>query len=291
MLRNKKWYIVLGVAGALVLLLGGVGIAYAQRPRPASEGELFLGGGLSRDAGPFGGQTLGRAIPQAALHRGLFRGSGPLWALVGVTADVTGLSEEDVVTALKDGQPIAAIAESQDVDPQEIVDAAVAQAEARLQEAVDNGRLTEEQMDRILERLAEELPERLEEPWEPGGPAGGVLGRFGEGFWTAYDAVAEVLGLEPEALFTELHDGKTMVEIAQEQDVEMEEVREALEEAGIEARKKAIERAVEDGRLTQERADWMIEGLEEGFVPGRRGIGRGRGFRLGNKGCGRGRGW
>lgn len=295
MLKDKKWYLVLGVTGALVLLLGGVGIAYAQQPQPSSEGGPFLGRERFPGGGTFMGGGLGRVMPQAPMRGGPFRvdtgHGGPFGGLIRVTADITGLSEVEVITALEDGQTIAEIADSHDVNPQEIVDAAIAEAESRLQEAVDNGRLTEEQMDEMLAHLAEELPGRLEQSWEPGSRMGAIFEQFGEGFWTAYDGVAEVLGLEPEALFTELHGGRTIAEIAEERDVEMEEIRDALEAARIEARRQAIEQAVENGRLSQEQADWMIEGLEKGFTPAGRGIGRGRGRVPGNGSCGRGPGW
>lgn len=281
MLKNKKWYIVLGAVGALVLLLGGVGIAYAQGPQRPMDGQPLCGRGRFPGGGMFGGRPFGG---------GPMRGS-PFQGLVEVTAEVTGLSEDEVVAALEDGQTFAEIAEAVGVDPQEIVDAAIAEAESRLEEAVDDGRLTEEQMDQMLERLAEDLPERLEQPWQPGGPMGGVFGQFGEGFWTMYDAVAEAVGVTPEDLFTELHEGKSVAEIAEEQGVEMEAVRDALEDARVEARKQAIEQAVEDGRMSEEQADWLLEGLEQGFVPGGRGFDRGRGFRPGHGGHGRGMGW
>jgi predicted transcriptional regulator len=91
--------------------------------------------------------------------------------------------------------------------------------------------------------------------------------------WATYDTVAEALGLTPDELFAELHEGKTLSEIAEEQGVEMDEVREAVSAAQVEAQKAAIEQAVEDGRLTEEQADWMLEGLEKGFLPARRGLG------------------
>jgi uncharacterized protein (DUF433 family) len=213
------------------------------------------------------------------------------YSLVEITAEVTGLSEDEVIAALEDGQTFAEIAEAQGVDSQEIVDAAIAEAESRLQEAVDNGRLTEEQMDQILERLAEELPERLQEPWQPAGLVGGPFGQFGEGFWTTYDAVAEALGMTPEDLFGELHDGKTVAEVAEEQGVEMEAVRGALEGARGELMAGAIEQAVENGRITQEQADWLLEGIDQGFLPRARGFGAGRGFRPERGGRGRGMGW
>ena len=107
------------------------------------------------------------------------------------------------------------------------------------------------------------------------------LGRGGE--WTMFDTAAEALGLTPEELFAELHAGKSLDEVAEEQDVDIEVVRDAMNAARVEAMRQAIEQAVEDGNMTQEQADWMLEGLEQGFFP-KRGQSPGRGF-------GRARGW
>jgi urease gamma subunit len=284
--KSKTAFIVLGVVGALVLLLGGVGVAYAQWPEPPTGDQPFYGMGQSLGRGAF----YGRPFNGMAMRRRTFQ-DGPFQGLIGIVAEATGLSQEEILDALRDGQTLAEIAEAEGADLEEIVDAAVAAAESRLRAAVEDGRLTEAQMEQALDRLAEELPQRLEQAWQPTGPAGGLLGRFGEGFWTMYDAVAEALGLEPEALFTELHDGKTVADVAEEKGVEMEDVREALQDARAEARKEAIEQAVDEGRLTREQAEWMIEGLEEGFIPGARGLGRGRGSGPGPGGCGRGMGW
>jgi hypothetical protein len=96
-----------------------------------------------------------------------------------------------------------------------------------------------------------------------------------------YDEVAEALGLTPGELFAELHDGKSLEEVAEVQGVEMEAVREALEAARGEFMEQAVEQAVESGRMTQEQADWLLEGIEQGFLSHRRGFGRGRGPGMG----------
>ena len=101
------------------------------------------------------------------------------------------------------------------------------------------------------------------------------------GSWTMFDAAADALGLTPEELFAELHAGESLEEVAEAQGIEMETVRNALQAARLKVQKGAIEQAVEDGRLSQEQADWMLEGVEKGFFPAGRGF-RGRGF---------GRGW
>jgi len=112
------------------------------------------------------------------------------------------------------------------------------------------------------------------------GRRGGFFGARG-GSWTMFDTAADVLGLTPVELFAELHDGKSLEEIAETQGVDMEDVQGAVQAAGLEGRKEAIEQAVEDGTLSQEQADWMLEGMEKGFFPG------GRGFRGGGFGHGR----
>ena len=112
-----------------------------------------------------------------------------------------------------------------------------------------------------------------------GGRGGLGRGMFGLGRgdrWTMFDTAAEALGLTPEEFFAELHAGKSLDEIAEEQGVDIEVVRDAMNAARVEAMRQAIEQAVEDGNMTQEQADWMLEGLEQGFFPGR-GFGRARG--------------
>ena len=113
---------------------------------------------------------------------------------------------------------------------------------------------------------------------------GGMFGGAGGGQWTMFDTAAEALGLTPEELFAELHAGKSLDEIAEAQGVEIEALQDAMKAARSEAMRQAIEQAVADGTMSQEQADWMLEGLEKGFTPGERGFGPGFGGR------GRGRG-
>jgi hypothetical protein len=81
------------------------------------------------------------------------------------------------------------------------------------------------------------------------------------------DTAAEALGMTPEELFAELRAGKSPAEIAEEQSVKAEAVFEAMNAARGEVMQQAIEQAVEDGRLSQEQADWLLKGLEQGLFP------------------------
>ena len=106
----------------------------------------------------------------------------------------------------------------------------------------------------------------------------GHWGLFGLGgrSWAVFDAAAEALGLTPDGLFAELHDaGKTLTEVAQEQGVDTDALEEAMNASRIESMRERIQQAVEDGTLSQDQADWMLEGLDKGLMGGRHGMGHG----------------
>lgn len=122
-------------------------------------------------------------------------------------------------------------------------------------------------------------------PTVPTTPPADTLGGWGKdlgfgfgGSWATYDAVADALGLAPVELFTELHSGKTLSEIATAKGVDLQKVQDAANAARVAEQKAAIEQAVKDGTLTQAQADWMLQGIAQGWMPmGRGGHGRGMG--------------
>ncbi len=113
----------------------------------------------------------------------------------------------------------------------------------------------------------------------------------GFGFWggstAVFDAVAEALNLTPTQLFEQLHSGKTLSEIAEAQGVDLQKVQDAINAAQKQVMKDAINQALKAGRISQAEADWLLQGLEQGFLP------KGRGFGFGHmRGGLRGpRGW
>jgi hypothetical protein len=95
------------------------------------------------------------------------------------------------------------------------------------------------------------------------------FGFFGGGSVAQYDKVAELLNLTPAELFEQLHSGKTLAEIAEAQGVDLDTIQETLEAEKIQAAKDKIAEAVVDGTITQEHADWLLEGIEKGYTSGR----------------------
>jgi hypothetical protein len=104
------------------------------------------------------------------------------------------------------------------------------------------------------------------------------------GSWDNFDATATALNLTPTQLFEALHSGKTLDEIAKVQGVDLAKVQEATNAARIKAMKDKIAQAVKDSKLTQEQADWLLQGLENGYM----GKGRGGMFGFGRGPMGQG---
>lgn len=95
------------------------------------------------------------------------------------------------------------------------------------------------------------------------GPGGGRgLGLVG------LQAAAEALDMTTDELITALQSGKTLEELASEAGVELQDVQDAIQAAREEELRTRIEQAVSDGTITQEKADWLLEGLEKGFLDG-----------------------
>jgi len=96
------------------------------------------------------------------------------------------------------------------------------------------------------------------------------LGAGGYGPMHEYmeDAFAEALGITHDELEARLDAGETMGSIAQAQGLSDDEFAKLM----VDARTKAMERAVAAGILTQEQADWMIQRMQQmqdgGFGPG-----------------------
>jgi hypothetical protein len=107
------------------------------------------------------------------------------------------------------------------------------------------------------------------------GPGGRGLGLEG------LQIAAEALNMTTDELINELQSGKTLEEIATEAGVDIQDVENALQEARAPQLRERIQQAVDDGTITQEHADWLLEGLEKGFIGGPDGFGFGHGSKFG----------
>ena len=82
----------------------------------------------------------------------------------------------------------------------------------------------------------------------------------------ALEAAAKALGMTVEDLKTQLWGGKTLADLAEEKGVNLADVKAAVETAQKEELRASIEQAVTDGKITRENADWLLEGLDKGYL-------------------------
>lgn len=188
-------------------------------------------------------------------------------------AEVLGMEVDDLAAQLRDGATIAEIAG--DKTP-EVIDALVAEQDARIDDAVEDGRLSEEEAEDVRSALTERITAmvngeyglhmggfpfdtpRFSGPREFGfhGPGGfefhgprGFGFRFHGGF--QLEDAADAIGITLEELLEQLQDGKSIAEVAEDEGVDPQDVIGALV-ADIDER---LDNAVADERLTREQAD------------------------------------
>lgn len=116
-----------------------------------------------------------------------------------------------------------------------------------LDKLVQDGTLTQAQADAVVEALKDEFPGK-----DKG--RGEKLHKLLRG---TLEVSATTIGITPEELKTELKAGKSIAEVAAEHNVSVDAVKQAL----VDAATAKINEAVANGRITQERADKLIENL------------------------------
>lgn len=190
-MNNRTKGVLLALSGLLVGALAtsvAFGVAAAD-PRAGLAAQRFVQPALQKPA----------AQPsQAPGASGMMRGprgwggpraqQGQTWRPVDILADLTGLDADKIIDRLHDGESLADIAESEGISLDKLVDAIVDVRAKALDKAVENGRLTEEQRDDILENMRSRIEERLESDESypapghgPGGP-GHMRGMMGNGY-------------------------------------------------------------------------------------------------------------
>jgi hypothetical protein len=92
-----------------------------------------------------------------------------------VAAATIGITEANLVEALRDGRTVAEVAEANGVDAQAVIDDLVAEVNARVDEAVDDGELDPEQAAEIkanaVGRITDFVNEEMRFQWRGHRPA------------------------------------------------------------------------------------------------------------------------
>lgn len=197
-----------------------------------------------------------------------------VWLVVGVAALVAALGVAAVGTvalAQDDDGPFnfrarfkEVLADLLDVSVEEY-DAAVEQAQAEVvDEAEEEGWLTEDQ--------AERMRDRAEEGHGPGGFGKGFMGRRGErglmpshkgfmgrGGFLPLKAAADLMEMDVQDLAAELKDGKSIAAVAEEHSVDPQ----AIIDEYVGQLEESLKQPVENGRLTEKMAEALVDQARE----------------------------
>jgi len=136
---------------------------------------------------------------------------------------------------------------------EETTDTARPEAGERIAEAlqglVDDGTITQAQLDAVVDTLVDTLVEARPERGDRGHRGG-----FGGGA-----DLAEVLGLEQAELREAIAGGQSLADVAAEQGVDTQELVDAL----VDAAEERVATGLENGRIDQEKADEILAGAAE----------------------------
>jgi len=133
---------------------------------------LVKDGTLTQEQADKVAKTLDEELPKRGPgHRGPGRWRG---VNLTVAAKALGLSQPELRSKLNDGMSLAAIAKDEGIKTEVLVKALVAEAEARLDAAVKDGKLTKAQADKRKAKLTERISDRINKvrPQRPKGDAG-----------------------------------------------------------------------------------------------------------------------
>ncbi len=174
----------------------------------------------------------------------------------GEVMESLGIDLDTVRAGFEADQTLAEIAEEDGVSEADLVAAIEADVRAHVADAVEAGRITQEQADERLADLTATITEKVntrpsERPERP--HRGHRVGRFGGG------EVLEELGLTVDDIREGREAGQTLAETAEANGVSEEDLVAALVAQATER----AEAAVESGRLDADEVAERLEGLEE----------------------------
>jgi uncharacterized membrane protein len=173
-------------------------------------------------------------------------------------AEVLGMTVEEFDAAIADGETLASLAEAKGMSLEELRQAMEELFDKALAEAVQEGRITQEQADQIQEGRA--VKRILSD----------VIDRD-----ALHTALAEALDLTVEEFEAAISSGERLSTLAEAAGVTMEELGDIMRAF----KEDALAQAVADGTITQEQADEMLERMElrdgwrGGNLGGHRGLG------------------
>jgi hypothetical protein len=175
-------------------------------------------------------------------------------------AEYLGLTRAELRERLEEGQSLAEIARAEDKSVDGLKQALLRDAEQRLNDAVEDGELTRERANEMLERLRGRIDELVERGYEAFGPP--ILGLHHHGgpvFLMSFEAAAEYLDLTRAQLRERLEEGQSLADVARAENKPVDGLKRAL----LDDAEAQLDEAVEEGELTREQANEKLVSLRE----------------------------
>jgi polyhydroxyalkanoate synthesis regulator phasin len=226
---NKK-LLAIGLSG--VLALSTVGAVVAQQ-RGGDAGNRPSATSMDNRGGPGG-------------DHGPRDGGG-----LKVAADAIGIDVATLRTELQGGKTIAQVASAHNISAQTAIDKMVADANAHIDQAVKDGKLTAAQAATEKAEVVARVTKMVNE-LPPAGGSGGPGGPHGprEGAAGGLKVAADAIGIDQATLKAELQGGKTIGQVAAAHNVRAQTVIDKL----VADPNAHIDQAVKDGKMTAAQA-------------------------------------
>jgi len=183
---------------------------------------------------------------------------GVIGSLLDIISDETGLTAQEIFQQARDGATLAQVIEANGGNVQNVTDAALAEAETALSNAVAEERITQERADEILVNLETRLPEFLNREFELRGRGERIRERFENGLrGNVLSTISENTGLDLCEIRQAVADGATLAEVIESNGGDLAVVTEEL----IAQATERIDTLVAEEIITQEEADEFIANL------------------------------
>jgi len=184
-------------------------------------------------------------------------GAQPRQAIVNSVAGVLDMDQKDLIAELRSGKTLAEIALENGVEVDDVLEHLVDEAGERLDTAVVNGNLTEDEAADKLFSVEGRITELLDKVLPMGRNIGQMMRH--RGGHSIINTASDELGLAKRELMEQLRSGNTIAGLAAEDGVSTD----AIIDTVVAGASKGLSKAVENGAITQEKADERLAMIEE----------------------------
>jgi hypothetical protein len=185
------------------------------------------------------------------------RQPGAIRQVVNIVADETGLQPRDILMQLRDGLTLADVITANGGSVDQVIADSVAQLTANINQAVTDGKMTQERADQALSNLQDVVTRGINGELFPNRLDRGAV--RGSAQRILVDTVADSTGLTAPQILQETRGGSTLAEVITANGGDVD----AVVSSAVASATAQINAAVTEGRLGQEQADQLLTNLPD----------------------------